>query len=47
MSPLDYRLEITQERKLPLMPDGWWRYVFSINIDGSDFRSKSPKQYGL
>src|SRR5690242_9632623 len=47
MSLLDYRLEITQERKLPLMPDGWWRYVFCTNIDGFDFRSESPKQYGL
>ena len=47
MTLLDYRLEITEERDSPIMPDGRWRYVFSISIGGFDFRSESPKQYGV
>jgi hypothetical protein len=45
MTLLDYRLEITEKLDSPMMPDGRWRYVFSISIDGFDFRSESPKQY--
>jgi hypothetical protein len=47
MTLLDYRLEITEERDSPVMPDGGWRYVFSISIDGCDFRSELPRQYGI